>query len=171
MHDIQDSPLAAELPPSIAIGARMKAFFVGDNRTNVNWGRAASIALRQLLAGSFEITGGVTGDWFNLSTAETGYVGTLTPARYYRFFRSLLLRPRRKLFSGTSSWNFCLAHTTSLQKIPLSALTICWLTSTGIRHSPGSMIKLRTPIFLCSMATVTSFSQLRRAVKPCSCSQ
>ncbi len=74
---------------------RLNVFFVGDNRTNLNWGRAASIALRQLLSGSFEITGCVTGDWFNLSTAEAGYVGTLTPAKYYRFFRSLLLRRRR----------------------------------------------------------------------------
>jgi hypothetical protein len=35
----------------------MKVLFVGDNRTNVNWGRGASIALGNLLAGSFEISG------------------------------------------------------------------------------------------------------------------
>jgi polysaccharide pyruvyl transferase WcaK-like protein len=75
---------------------RMKVFFVGDNRANANWGRAASIALRQLLSRTFEINGCVTGDFFNLSTAEAGYVGTVMPARYYRIFRSLLTRRRRR---------------------------------------------------------------------------
>ncbi len=79
---------------------RLNVFFVGDNRTNLNWGRAASIALRQLLSGAFEITGCVTGDWFNLSTAEAGYVGTLMPAKYYRVFRSLLSRRRRWPLDG-----------------------------------------------------------------------
>jgi len=52
----------------------MKVFFVGDNRTTLNWGRGASIALAQLLSGSFQITGRVTGDLFVLRTAEVGYV-------------------------------------------------------------------------------------------------
>ena len=76
--------------------ARLKLFFVGDNRANVNWGRAASIALGQLLSGPFEITGRVTGDFFDLSAAEVGYVGTFMPPRYYRLFRYLLLRRRRR---------------------------------------------------------------------------
>lgn len=75
--------------------ARLKVFLVGDNRANLNWGRAASIALRQLLSGSFDITGSVTGELFDLSVAEAGYIGTLMPARYYRFFRYLLLKRRR----------------------------------------------------------------------------
>ncbi|MDX6464552.1 MAG: hypothetical protein QOE55_8249 [Acidobacteriaceae bacterium] len=75
-----------------------KAFFVGDNRTGVNWGRGASIALRQLLASAFEINGCVTGDLFHLSEAEVAYVGTLMPARYYRLFQYLLQRRRRRPF-------------------------------------------------------------------------
>jgi polysaccharide pyruvyl transferase WcaK-like protein len=74
----------------------MKVLFVGDNRTGVNWGRGASIALGQLLSTSFEITGRVTGDFFDLSTAEAGYVGTFLPPRYYRFFQYLLLRRFRR---------------------------------------------------------------------------
>ena len=74
----------------------MKVFFVGDNRTAINWGRAASIALAQLLSGSFEITGRITGDFFDLSTAEAGYVGTLMPPKYYPLFRYLLVRGRHR---------------------------------------------------------------------------
>jgi len=76
----------------------MKAFFVGDNRTNVNWGRGASIALAQMLSSSFEITGTITGDYFTLSTANVGYVGTLLRPRHYRLFRYMLLNSwRRKI--------------------------------------------------------------------------
>jgi polysaccharide pyruvyl transferase WcaK-like protein len=71
-------------------------FFVGDNRNSVNWGRGASIALGQLLSASFEITGRVTGELFDLSAAEAGFVGTLMPARYYRHFRYLLHRRSRR---------------------------------------------------------------------------
>jgi polysaccharide pyruvyl transferase WcaK-like protein len=77
----------------------MKVLFIGDNRTNVNWGRGASLALGQLLSGAFEITGRVTGDYFVLATTETGYVGTLMPPKYYRFFRHLLLNRRRRPFT------------------------------------------------------------------------
>ncbi len=77
----------------------MKVFFVADNRTGLNWGRGASIALGQLLSGSFEITGRVTGNLFDLSAAEAGYVGTLLPSRYYRLFRYLLERQSRRPFS------------------------------------------------------------------------
>jgi polysaccharide pyruvyl transferase WcaK-like protein len=77
----------------------MKVFFVADNRTGLNWGRGASIALGQLLSGSFEIIGRVTGDFFDLSAAEAGYVGTLLPPRYYRIFRYLLQRQSRRPFS------------------------------------------------------------------------
>jgi hypothetical protein len=73
-----------------------KIFFVGDNRNGANWGRGASIALRQLLSGLFEISGAVTSDWFDLSTARAGYVGTVLPQRYYRQFRYLLERRSRR---------------------------------------------------------------------------
>src|SRR5450631_3652278 len=79
---------------------RMKAFYVGDNRTNINWGRGASIALRELLLREFEISGTVTGNYFTLATAEVGYVGTVLPSRYYKFFRLLLSRKR----SGPAAW-------------------------------------------------------------------
>lgn len=76
----------------------MKVFFVGDNQSNVNWGRGASIALRQLLASSFEITGSVAGEWFDLSKAEAGYIDTLMPARHYGLFRQILNRETRRTF-------------------------------------------------------------------------
>lgn len=86
---------AGESTFSLATPARMKLLFVGDNRTAVNWGRGASLALGQLLSCSFEITGRVTGDFFVLATAEAGYVGTLMPPKYYPLFRHLLNRRRR----------------------------------------------------------------------------
>ncbi len=79
--------------------ARMKVFFVGDNRTSENWGRGASIALGQLLSGSFEIVGRVSGEFFNLASAEAGYVGAMMPPRYYPIFRHILLRQSRRPFS------------------------------------------------------------------------
>jgi polysaccharide pyruvyl transferase WcaK-like protein len=72
-----------------------KVFFVGDNRSNANWGRGASIALRQLLSSTFEISGSVSGELFDLFKADCGYVGTLLPHRYYRHFRYLLERRQR----------------------------------------------------------------------------
>jgi polysaccharide pyruvyl transferase WcaK-like protein len=77
----------------------MKVFFVGDNRTVLNWGRGASIALGQLLSRSFEITGRVTGDFFDLSSAETSYVGTLLPPKYNRLFQYSLRRRGRRPFA------------------------------------------------------------------------
>ena len=74
----------------------MKVFFVGDNQTNVNWGRSASVALRQLLAGTFEITGCVTGELFDLSKADVGYIDTIMPAKYYRLFRHSLNHESRR---------------------------------------------------------------------------
>jgi polysaccharide pyruvyl transferase WcaK-like protein len=97
MRDFEN--LSAEVQRSSSTDAPIRAFFVGDNRTNVNWGRGASIALRQLLSSCFEISGSVEGELFNLSTAEVGYVGTLMPPRYYRVFRHLLLKRKRRLFS------------------------------------------------------------------------
>lgn len=79
--------------------ARLKVFFVGDNRTAANWGRGASIALGELLAGSFEINGRVSGDFFDLSSAEAGYVGTMMPPKYYPTFRHLLVRRGRRPIS------------------------------------------------------------------------
>lgn len=84
------APLMRALHPA-------KVFFVGDNRSSVNWGgRGASIALAQLLSGSFEIAGRITGDMFELSTAEAGYVGTFAPPKFYPYFRHLLLRQWRR---------------------------------------------------------------------------
>jgi len=76
-----------------------KIFFIGDNRNGVNWGRGASIALRQLFNSAFEVSGSITTEYFDLTTAETGYVGTMMPQRYYRHFRSLLKRRSRRPFS------------------------------------------------------------------------
>jgi polysaccharide pyruvyl transferase WcaK-like protein len=103
MDNTEIKPMTAnasrELRSSTPTSGWTKVFFVGDNRTNVNWGRGASLALGQLLSGSFEITGRVTGDFFTLSTAEAGYVSTLMPAKYYRLFRHLLLRKQRRRFA------------------------------------------------------------------------
>jgi len=74
-------------------------FFIGDNRSSANWGRGASIALSQLLSASLDITGRVTCDMFDLSTAEAGYVGTIAPPKYYRHFRYLLARRSRRPIS------------------------------------------------------------------------
>ncbi len=90
----EEAPSSLTIP--VATRARKKVFFVGDNRSTVNWGRAASIALGQLLSTSFEITGRVTCDLFDLAEAEAGYVGTFMPPRYYRHFRYLLLRQWRR---------------------------------------------------------------------------
>jgi Polysaccharide pyruvyl transferase len=81
-----------------AESACKKAFFVGDNRRNVNWGRGASIALREMLTASFEISGCVSGELFDLSKAEAGFVGTLMPGRYYQAFQYLFRRRSRRPF-------------------------------------------------------------------------
>jgi polysaccharide pyruvyl transferase WcaK-like protein len=107
IHNPENMPMAAstsgEAASSLATpsptSARLKVFFVADNRSTVGWGRGASIALGQLLSASFEINGRITGDLFDLSTAEAGYVGTLMPARYYRHFRYLLRRRWRRLIA------------------------------------------------------------------------
>ncbi len=66
----------------------------------MNWGRGASLALAQLLSSVFQITGRATGDFFLLDLANFGYVNTLTPAKYYRFFkRALRNRHRSRLLS------------------------------------------------------------------------
>lgn len=94
------SSIAGEVPHSQATPSqtlpRLKVFFVGDNRSSANWGRAASIALAQLLSTSFDIAGRVSGDMFDLSTADAGFVGTFAPPKYYRQFRYLLLRSWRR---------------------------------------------------------------------------
>ena len=64
-----------------------------------NWGRGASIALGELLSGSFEINGRVSGDFFDLSSAEAGYVGTMMPPKYYPTFRHFLVRRGRRPIS------------------------------------------------------------------------
>src|ERR1700678_2179712 len=106
MHNSENALPAAgssdELP-LLSASTRMKVLFAGDNRTNVNWGRGASIALGQLLSQSFEITGRITGDFFALTTAEVGYVGTFIPPKLFRY---LLLRPWRRSFA----WYVKLEH-------------------------------------------------------------
>jgi polysaccharide pyruvyl transferase WcaK-like protein len=76
--------------------ARRKVFYVGDNRTNVSWGRGASLALGEELANAFEISGRITGDFFDLSVSEAGYVGTFLPANFYRY---ALRRRRHRLLA------------------------------------------------------------------------
>jgi len=71
-------------------------FYVGDNRTNVSWGRGASLALGEELANAFEISGRITGDFFDLSVSEAGYVGTFLPANFYRY---ALRRRRHRLLA------------------------------------------------------------------------
>jgi polysaccharide pyruvyl transferase WcaK-like protein len=77
----------------------MKVFWVGDNRSSLNWGRAASLALGQLLSGSFEIAGRLAGDYFDLARSEAGYVGTLMPPQFARHFQYMLRRRTRRPFS------------------------------------------------------------------------
>ena len=84
----------------------MKVFWIGDNSTNANWGRAASLAMHDLLSGEFEIAGCVTGDFFDLSVAKAGYVHTLTPARFYPFLRRFLNGPRQRI----AGWYLRLEH-------------------------------------------------------------
>lgn len=92
-----EAPSAGPKPPLLT--GRPKAFFVGDNRGMVSWGRGASIALSQILDADFDITGRLTGDCFDLSTSDAGYVGTMMPSRYYRHFRYLLQRRGRRPMS------------------------------------------------------------------------
>lgn len=77
----------------------MKVFFAGDNSTSLNWGRGASIALRELLSSEFEITGTVPGKLFDLALADAGFVGTLIPPQYYGAFREAWRRRSRWPFS------------------------------------------------------------------------
>ena len=59
-------PVVREIPASERElgGLGMRVAYVGDNRDQVNWGgRGQSIALWQLLARHFEITGIVPGLW------------------------------------------------------------------------------------------------------------
>jgi hypothetical protein len=82
----------------------MKALLVGDNSSNQNWGgRGGSIALYQLLAKKFQITGTISGSTFILPgagwpivgrpflfpNASFGYVNTLLPPRYNWLFLNL----------------------------------------------------------------------------------
>lgn len=65
----------------------MRVFWVGDNSGTLNWGRAASIALRQMLEESFSLSGRVTGDMFDARCARAAYIGTLLPSRYTDYYR------------------------------------------------------------------------------------
>jgi Polysaccharide pyruvyl transferase len=85
--------------PAAVDSSRRRVLFVGDNRAGANWGRGASLALRQLLQETFEITGCISGEQFVLDIADAGYVGTLMPARYYSLFRHSLRRRRRRPFA------------------------------------------------------------------------
>jgi hypothetical protein len=74
----------------------MKVYFVGDNSTAVNWGRAASLSLAHLLSGCFRITGRLSGDYFVLGETALGYVNTFMPVSYSKLFLRLLLHHRRR---------------------------------------------------------------------------
>lgn len=78
---------------------RASIIFVGDNRTNQNWGRGASIALRELLATVFEIKASVTGECFDLSLTNAGFVGSMVPPDYYHLFRHIWNRRHKRPFS------------------------------------------------------------------------
>jgi polysaccharide pyruvyl transferase WcaK-like protein len=99
--DINSTTVGSAGKPSLSATrvTRLKVLFVGDNRTNVNWGRGASIALGHLLSSAFEITGRIAGNSFVLPETEAGYVGTLMPPKYYRFFQYMLRRRSRWPFS------------------------------------------------------------------------
>jgi hypothetical protein len=65
---------------------KMKVLYVGDWRDSRNFGgRGQSIALHQLLAQRFEISGIIPGESLLSAEAVDGYVGTLLPQRYFRF--------------------------------------------------------------------------------------
>lgn len=89
---------SVESGPSSSPGCS-KVLFVGDNRSMVGWGRGASIALSQVLSAEFDITGRISGELFDLSTSDAGYVGTIMPSRYYRQFRHLFQRRGRRPMS------------------------------------------------------------------------
>lgn len=89
-----------------AFNLRMRVLFAGDNRTNLNWGRGASIALREILSREFEITGTVLGELFDLAAADGGFVGTLTPPSFYGLLRRSWIRRSRWPFS----WYLRLEH-------------------------------------------------------------
>lgn len=72
-----------------------------------NWGRGASIALWELLSGSFKINGRVDGDFFVLSADAPGYVNTLTPPRFLNLFQRALLKPNK---GRLASWYVKLEH-------------------------------------------------------------
>ncbi len=72
-----------------------KIFFIGDNRSSVNWGRGASIALSQLLSQSFRISGRIMGDQFAPSAGGAGDVYTRMPSRFSGLIQRRLLNPLR----------------------------------------------------------------------------
>lgn len=77
----------------------MKVLLVGDNRTSLNWGRGADIALYELLSRKYHISGLIPGSYFILDLAGFGYVNTFTPPRFYWAFSYLVSnRKRRKIF-------------------------------------------------------------------------
>lgn len=78
----------------------MKSLLVGDNSVHTNWGgRGGSIALYQMLAEKFQISGVITGDTFLIQSAGFGYVNTLLPPRYnWLFLYALANRHKRKIY-------------------------------------------------------------------------
>jgi len=65
----------------------MKALFVGDNSSHMNWGgRGGSIALLNMLSEKFQISGTITGNIFLLDEAGFGYVDTVMPPKYNWIF-------------------------------------------------------------------------------------
>ncbi len=70
--------------------SQLHLFWVGDNSAGLNWGRGASIALRQMLETQFSVVGRVIGNMFDARTAPAVYIGTLLPTRYIRYYRRAL---------------------------------------------------------------------------------
>lgn len=70
-----------------------KLFFVGDNRSGVNWGRGASIALAQLLSRSFQITGRIMGEQLAPGSTWPGNINSRMPPRFAGLFQRVLLNP------------------------------------------------------------------------------
>lgn len=69
---------------------RTRLLYVGDHRDSVNWGgRGQSIALKQLLARRFEISGVVPGGSVLSVERNDGYVHQLLPEKYFSFLRRM----------------------------------------------------------------------------------
>lgn len=80
----------------------LKAFFVGDNSSNINWGgRAASRALLEVLGTEFQISDAIYGSEFSLNSAGFSYVNIPLPKKRAWIYREVVGRRQRyKLCDG-----------------------------------------------------------------------